>query len=85
MRRCRNEREVTTGDFLARRRHIVAKMLAATLQVQLVEADKPKHVRGLSDEQVALMERESVSLEREFRIVEKSYGTDPTKPATVPE
>ena len=51
-------------------------LLAATLQSQLVEADKPKHVRGLSDEQVALMERESVSLEREFRIAEKSYGTD---------
>ena len=32
--------------------------------------------KGLSDEQVALMERESVNLEREFRIAEKSYGTD---------
>ena len=51
-------------------------LLAATPQSQLVEADKPKHVRGLSDEQVALMERESVNLEREFRIAEKSYGTD---------
>jgi ParB-like chromosome segregation protein Spo0J len=51
-------------------------LLAATPQAQLVEADKPKHVRGLSDEQVALMERESVNLEREFRIAEKSYGTD---------
>lgn len=51
-------------------------LLAATPQSQLVEADKPKRVTGLSDEQVALMERESVSLEREFRIAEKSYGTD---------
>ena len=51
-------------------------LLAATPQSQLVEADKPKRVKGLSDEQVALMERESVSLEREFRIAEKSYGTD---------
>jgi ParB-like chromosome segregation protein Spo0J len=51
-------------------------LLAATPQSQLVEADKPKQVRGLSDEQIALMERESVSLEREFRIAEKSYGTD---------
>jgi hypothetical protein len=32
--------------------------------------------RGLTDEQVALMERESVNLEREFRIAEKAYGTD---------
>jgi hypothetical protein len=37
---------------------------------------QPKHVKGLTDEQIALMERESVSLEREFRIAEKSYGTD---------
>ena len=51
-------------------------LLAATPQAQLVETDKPKHVRGLSDEQVAMMERELVSLEREFRIAEKSYGTD---------
>jgi len=42
----------------------------------LVEAEKPKRVSGLSDEQIALMERESVNLEREFKIAEKSYGTD---------
>ena len=51
-------------------------LLAATPQSQLVDVDKPKHVKGLTDEQVALMERQSVSLEREFRIAEKSYGTD---------
>ncbi len=51
-------------------------LLAATPQAQLIEADKPKRVSGLSDEQIALMERESVNLEREFKIAEKSYGTD---------
>jgi len=51
-------------------------LVAATPQNQLVEADKPKHVKGLSEEQIALMERESVSLQREFRIAEKSYGAD---------
>jgi hypothetical protein len=51
-------------------------LLAATPQSQLVEAENPKHVKGLSEQQVALMERESVSLEREFRIAEKSYGAD---------
>lgn len=51
-------------------------LVAATPQSQLVEQDKPKHVKGLSDEQIAMMERESVSLQREFRIAEKSYGTD---------
>jgi ParB-like chromosome segregation protein Spo0J len=51
-------------------------LVAATPQAQLVEADKPKRVSGLSDEQIALMERESVNLGREFKIAEKSYGTD---------
>lgn len=51
-------------------------LLAATPHDQLVESSKPKRVGGLSDEQIALMERESVSLEREFKIAEKSYGTD---------
>ena len=51
-------------------------LVAATPQAQLAEADKPKRVSGLSDEQIALMERESVNLEREFKIAEKSYGTD---------
>ncbi|MDI3469912.1 MAG: ParB N-terminal domain-containing protein [Pseudolabrys sp.] len=51
-------------------------LVAATPQAQLVEQGKPKHVRGLTDEQIAMMERESVSLQREFRIAEKSYGAD---------
>jgi len=51
-------------------------LLAATPPSQLVESAKPKSVKGLSEEQIALMERESVNLEREFKIAEKSYGTD---------
>ena len=51
-------------------------LVAATSRSQLVEATKPKRVKGLTHEQVALMERESVSLEREFRIAEKAYGKD---------
>jgi hypothetical protein len=51
-------------------------LLAATPQSQLVESSKPKVIRGLTSEQVALMERESASLEREFKIAEQSYGTD---------
>jgi RepB plasmid partitioning protein len=51
-------------------------LVAATQPSQLVEVVKPKRVKGLTDEQVALMERESVTLEREFRIAEKAYGTD---------
>jgi hypothetical protein len=51
-------------------------LVAATQQAQLVESTKPKRVNGLSEEQITLMERESLNLEREFRIAEKSYGID---------
>jgi hypothetical protein len=51
-------------------------LLAATPQELLVEPNKPKCVKGLTDEQIGLMERESVNLEREFRIAEQCYGTD---------
>jgi ParB-like chromosome segregation protein Spo0J len=51
-------------------------LVAATPQAQLAEGYRPKSVKGLSSEQVALMERESANLDREFRIAEQSYGTD---------
>jgi ParB-like chromosome segregation protein Spo0J len=51
-------------------------LVAATPQAQLADGCKPKAIKGLSDDQVALMERESANLEREFRIAEQSYGTD---------
>ena len=51
-------------------------LLAATSQSQLVETNKPKVIKGLSADQMALMERESANLEREFKIAEQSYGTN---------
>lgn len=51
-------------------------LLAVTPQDQLANTDAPKRVRGLTEDQVALMEKESVSLDREFKIAEKSYGVD---------
>ena len=51
-------------------------LVAATPEAQLADGYKPKTIKGLSDDQIGLMERESASLEREFRIVEQSYGTD---------
>lgn len=51
-------------------------LVAATPEAQLAEGYKPKAIKGLSGEQIALMERESANLEREFRIAEQSYGTD---------
>jgi ParB-like chromosome segregation protein Spo0J len=51
-------------------------LVAATPQAQLAEGYKPRPIKGLSDEQVALMKRESANLEREFRVAEQSYGAD---------
>ena len=51
-------------------------LVMATPQSQLVEEHKPKNTRGLTEEQVALMERESASLDREFKVAEQSYGSD---------
>src|SRR5262245_18788907 len=51
-------------------------LVAATPQDQLAEGYKPKCIKGLAPEQIALMEREQTNLEREFRIAEQSYGTD---------
>jgi len=51
-------------------------LLAATPASELKDPEKPKAVRGISRQQLELMERESASLERELRLVEDTYGTD---------
>lgn len=51
-------------------------LVGATPQSQLVDSSQPKKVIGLSDAQMALMEQESASLDREFRLIEESYGVD---------
>lgn len=51
-------------------------LLAATPQFQLVDLQKNKGIKGLTDEQMALMERESGNLDREFKMAEQSYGQD---------
>ncbi len=51
-------------------------LVAATPQAQLAEPDRVKVVRGLSGDQMSLMERESGNLEREFRMAERAYGTN---------
>ncbi|WP_097092215.1 plasmid partitioning protein RepB C-terminal domain-containing protein [Novosphingobium sp. Chol11] len=50
-------------------------LVAATPEDQLVTG-QGKVVKGLTSEQIALMERESASLDREFKMVEQTYGAD---------
>ena len=51
-------------------------LFAATPQDQLADSTRKKSLKGLTDEQVSLMERESARLDREFKMAEQSYGTD---------
>jgi len=51
-------------------------LLAATPNAQLLDPAKPKKVNGLSAEQMARMEAEMQSLQREYQLIEESYGTD---------
>ena len=51
-------------------------LLAATPQDQLLESASRKSVKGLSEDQMKLMERESANLDRDFKIAEQSYGKD---------
>jgi hypothetical protein len=55
-------------------------LLAATPASQLVNPDKPKAAKGVSRQQLEVMERESANLERELRLVEDTYGTDHLDP-----
>lgn len=53
----------------------VRSMIASTSSDQFVEGER-KLPRGLSDEQLRLMEHESQNLDREFRLVEENFGSD---------
>lgn len=53
----------------------VRSLVAATSSDQLVGTRKRRE-RGLTEEQLDLMQRESENLEREFRLVEEGYSSD---------
>lgn len=51
-------------------------LLAATPKDQLVDPEKPKKIKGLDEDQMARMESEMESLQREYRLIEENYGKD---------
>ena len=53
-----------------------SSLLAATPKEQLANPSKPKSLKGITNDQMELMERESVNLEREFKIAAQTYGED---------
>lgn len=50
-------------------------LVAASSEEQLLDGQQ-KSIKGLTSEQIAMMERESAHLDREFKMIEQSYGTD---------
>jgi ParB-like chromosome segregation protein Spo0J len=51
-------------------------LLVATKQTDLAKPDRLKKIGGITPEQMARMEREMESLQRDFKAVESSYGDD---------
>lgn len=54
----------------------VKAALVSTPREQLTDPSKPKKVKGFTDEQITRMEAEMAKCEREYRLVEESYGED---------
>ncbi len=53
-----------------------AKSLVASTPDDQLVAGKPRRVPGLTEDQIATMQRESENVDREFRLIEQSYGSD---------
>jgi ParB-like chromosome segregation protein Spo0J len=51
-------------------------LLAATRQADLVKAEEPKRIAGMTPEQMARMEREMEKVQRDLKSVESRYGED---------
>nr|WP_315232132.1 plasmid partitioning protein RepB C-terminal domain-containing protein [uncultured Albidiferax sp.] len=51
-------------------------LLAATPTTMLANEGKPKKIRGVTSEQMAIMEREMSNVENQFKLLEQSYGQD---------
>lgn len=79
LRRLKPMRQIVAAEMMvAMNRYSTGyakSIVAGTPEDQLVEGRR-KAVRGLTDDQLALMARESANLDREFRLIEQTYGTD---------
>ena len=79
-RKMKPPRQIETAELMAASGNFTASyakaLLAATRQHDLVHPDRPKQVGGFTQEQMARMEREMESLQRDFKAVETSYGDD---------
>ncbi len=79
LKKLRPMRQIEVADtMIAMNRYswpYARSLVAATPQNQLV-SEQRKSIRGLSDEQIEHMEREATNVDREFRMIEQSFGVD---------
>ncbi|GBQ56945.1 plasmid partitioning protein RepB C-terminal domain-containing protein [Komagataeibacter swingsii] len=53
-----------------------AKSIVTATREDFLVAPRRRPARGLTEDQITTMERESATLDREFRIIERDYGRD---------
>ena len=80
LRKMQPERQVEAAELMVAMNKFTISyartLLAATGAAQLVPGKRRHKPKGVTEEQLALMQRESVSLDRGFRLIEESYAAD---------
>jgi len=80
LKKMRPERQVEAAQLMLAMNNFTISyaktLLIATPEAQLAPGRRRIQVRGVTEEQLALMQRESASLDREFRLIEDSYAAD---------
>jgi ParB-like chromosome segregation protein Spo0J len=78
LRRATPMRQIEMAELMTSSRNFTVayaeSLIAATPQKQLVDQTSPKAVKGLTPEDIARIERETQTLETDFRGIEKSHG-----------
>lgn len=64
---------IDTGTYSAA---YARTLLITTPKDQLLQPDKPKNIKGLTEEQVGRMENEMANIQREYQIIKDSYASD---------
>jgi hypothetical protein len=80
LRKMLPERQIEAAELMvAMNKYTVSyakTLLAATPEAQLVPGKRRGVGGGVTEEQLALMQRESAGLDREFRLLDETYGAD---------
>lgn len=80
LRKMKPTRQVECVELMLAANSVTASyanaLLLATPADRLVEGKKPSRLAGMSQEQIAKMEREMTNLQGQYKLVEQTYGQD---------